>query len=67
MKRFRASTDGKIFLIIVIDNVFVCDCVTCSGSDWKYAAEKFVQQLPDRVFVHRKLFISTYVGCEKGV
>ncbi|XP_047938548.1 putative lipase C4A8.10 [Salvia hispanica] len=23
-----------------------------SGSDWKYAAEKFVEQLPDKVFVH---------------
>lgn len=29
------------------------DC--CSTTDWKYGAEKFVKELPDKVFVHCKV------------
>lgn len=30
-----------------------------SAADWRYAAEQFVKQLPDKVIVHRK-FISWF-------
>lgn len=52
------SVDLKIFLLNCWWYCFCLWSCHCSGSDWKYAAEKFVQQLPDKVFVHCKLFCS---------
>jgi len=35
----------------VVGVLIVC---SCRETDWKYAAEKFVRELPDKVFVHCK-------------
>lgn len=32
----------------------VLTACSCSSTDWKFAAEQFVKELPDKVFAHCK-------------
>lgn len=52
--------DGSLLLNVGLHGNSLCcykfylEFVICSAADWRYAAEQFVKNLPDKVIVHRK-------------